>query len=614
MAKQATPIDTTPQMRIARVKILNFRGIASCELCLDGTTVLLGDNNIGKSTVLEAIELAIGPDRLSRAQPIDEHDFYGGVYRKTDGSTVAISIEVLVAGLAPDQVSKFRENVEWWRTAERTLVGPGEIEDASKTGVEPAVRIEFVGQYDPDGDEFSAKTWFSSPRNADDVAQVECRAKDKREFGFLHLRAIRTGTRALSMERGSLLDIILRLHDVRAQMWESLLSKLRALPVAGDDDPEFGKILTTIDAAMRELVPGEWAEAPQLRVSELTREDLRHVLKSFLGTGVAGYSAPFQHQGNGTINTLVLAMLGMIAERRSGRAIFAMEEPELSLPPHVQKRVVDRVKSLASQALFTSHSPYVIEEFSAEQMCVLTRSKGILSGGRVELPANIKPKAFREGVRIRFCEALLARRVVVAEGKAEVLGYTSAARRLEELDPKAFSRLDTLGWVVFDAVGEGNVAPFARFFRTLGKKVATIFDQQADDARAAIEAECDWAFEQQYDGFERLITTEMPDAAQARFVRTLDREGEWPPSLRSSLPPADAVDAVYAEALFALLTHNKGDALVPALFAQCARDELPHTVVTTLSALKKHATAPSAGLEPSPEESTDAHSQDHDAN
>jgi putative ATP-dependent endonuclease of OLD family len=38
--------------------------------------VLLGDNNTGKSTVFEAIELAIGPDRLSRSQPIDEHDFF----------------------------------------------------------------------------------------------------------------------------------------------------------------------------------------------------------------------------------------------------------------------------------------------------------------------------------------------------------------------------------------------------------------------------------------------------------------------------------------------------------------------------------------------------------
>ncbi|WP_349236648.1 hypothetical protein [Bosea sp. AS-1] len=47
-------------------------------------------------------------------------------------------------------------------------------------------------------------------------------------------------------------------------------------------------------------------------------------------------------------------MLGLIAQRRNGRVIFAMEEPEQSLPPHVQKRVVDKVQELAAQALFTS--------------------------------------------------------------------------------------------------------------------------------------------------------------------------------------------------------------------------------------------------------------------
>lgn len=579
-------------MRIVRVKIRNFRGVASCDLFFDGTTVLLGDNNIGKSTVLEAIELAIGPDRLGRAQPIDEHDFHGGRYLGADDSPIPITIEVVIAGITPEQHSKFRENAEWWRAADRKLLGAGDIAAVNLPGIEPAVRVEFAGRYDPDNDQFVAKTWFAIPRNLEGVPQSECHAKDKREFGFLHLRALRTGSRALSMERGSLLDVILRTYEVRAKVWEGLLGKLRDLDVVGEKDEEFGRILSAIDKAMRDLVPGEWADAPHLRVSELTREDLRRVLKSFLGTGVTGYAAPFQHQGSGTINTLVLAMLGLIAERRNGRVIFAMEEPELSLPPHVQKRVVDRVKSLASQALFTTHSPYVMEEFSAEQMSVLTRSNGILSGSAVNLPAKLKPKTFREGVRTHFCEALLARRVIIAEGKAEVIGYMSAARRLQELDPATYSRLDTLGWVVFNAGGDTNVALYATFFRGFGKTVATIFDKQAPTELSAINAACDFLFEQPYDGFERLVTSEMPAAAQARFVRALVRENDWPPSLQSSLPPTSSTDTAYPPLLFELLKHKKGDEFVPALFAQCGLAEFPATIRSTLSTLKTLAAAP----------------------
>src|SRR5690606_28788773 len=121
---------------------------------------------------------------------------------------------------------------------------------------------------------------------------------------------------------------------------------------------------------------------------------------------------------------------GLIAERRNGRVIFAMEEPELSLPPHVQKRVVDKVRGIAAQALFTSHSPYVIEQFKPEQMMVMTRNAaGVLTASNIALPDNLKLKTFRDGFRTRFCEALLARRVIVVEGKTELVAYSAVARR-----------------------------------------------------------------------------------------------------------------------------------------------------------------------------------------
>lgn len=53
-------------MEIARLKIENFRGIKKSELFFNSHTVLVGDNNVGKSTVLEAIDLTLGPDRLSK--------------------------------------------------------------------------------------------------------------------------------------------------------------------------------------------------------------------------------------------------------------------------------------------------------------------------------------------------------------------------------------------------------------------------------------------------------------------------------------------------------------------------------------------------------------------
>lgn len=583
-------------MHIAQIKVENFRGISTADVSLGGNTVLLGDNNSGKSTLLEAVELALGADRLFRRPAIDEHDFYGGEYLDKE-----IRVEVMIVDLDEELQSRFRNNLEYWNAASGSLLTSFPTPDSEAS---PCVRIRFVGKYDADEDDFDGRTWFCSPEDAEGNPTNEARSTDKREFGFLLLRALRTGTRAMSMERGSLLDVVLRAFEVEVQMWENLLDKLRGIPVAGEDSPEFGQVLSSIDAAMKQIVATEWADAPQLRVSELTREDLRRVLRSFMATGARGYAAPFNHQGSGTINSLVIAMLTLIAQKRNGRVIFAMEEPEISVPPTAQKRVVDLVLGLGGQAIFTTHSPYVLEEFDAEQMAVISRRHGTgeLSASRVELPALLRVKAFRTGIRTRFCEALLARRVLVTEGDTEAASYGALAKTAARSNPARFARLDTRGWAIFDAQGETNVAGFAGFFRGLGKDVASVFDQQPEARLADIQANSDYAFEQPYAGFEDLILAEVPIAAIREYVDALVADFGWP----SHVPePADETDAAYTKAIKKLLLKNKGDRYAADLVAGLTEVDFPPSMVTILEGLKEASEPPVAANEP-PSEQPDA--------
>src|SRR5690606_24226551 len=153
----------------------------------------------------------------------------------------------------------------------------------------------------------------------------------------------------------------------------------------------------------------------------------------FMGTGAkhldgSTYAAPYQHQGTGTINTLVLALLSIIAELKQN-VIFAMEEPETALPPHTQRCIVNSVREKSAQALFTSHSPYVLEEFEPAQIKVLKRASGVLTFVSASLPPTIKPKAYKAEFRARFCEALLAKYVLIVEGRTEFDALPAAARR-----------------------------------------------------------------------------------------------------------------------------------------------------------------------------------------
>jgi putative ATP-dependent endonuclease of OLD family len=62
-------------MRIARLDIRQFRGVRAGTLRLGNHTVLVGPNNIGKTTIIEALALLFGRDRLVRT--LTEHDFFG---------------------------------------------------------------------------------------------------------------------------------------------------------------------------------------------------------------------------------------------------------------------------------------------------------------------------------------------------------------------------------------------------------------------------------------------------------------------------------------------------------------------------------------------------------
>ena len=56
-------------MRVLQIKIDNFRGTKNADLTFDLHTLLVGGNNIGKSTGCDALDLVLGPDPKGRNQP-----------------------------------------------------------------------------------------------------------------------------------------------------------------------------------------------------------------------------------------------------------------------------------------------------------------------------------------------------------------------------------------------------------------------------------------------------------------------------------------------------------------------------------------------------------------
>jgi putative ATP-dependent endonuclease of OLD family len=233
--------------------------------------------------------------------------------------------------------------------------------------------VVFVGRFNPDEDDFEGSTFFAYPQRPEgdyDPGDLggglaPFRRDDKRYCGYLYLRPNRTGNRALSFGRGSLIDTIVRLESDKAgSLWTSALGALDSINLA-ESTPGFAEIRAQMLARVRKFLPvPDDDTAVGVRPSDLTREHLREVLRMFIATQPGIYPVPFNRLSTGALNVLVFALLTYIADLRGpDSVIFAMEEPEIALPPHTQRRMVDFVSKTMGQAIVTSHSPYVIERF-----------------------------------------------------------------------------------------------------------------------------------------------------------------------------------------------------------------------------------------------------------
>lgn len=600
-------------MQICRLSIKNFRGVKETTINLPKHAVLLGDNNTGKTTIFEAIDLVLGPDRLGRMPCVDEHDFYQGKYlanpsavnttetagaiskepavtipstdiaevtpptvmpleakaAEATGESVApkIEIEATISHLTDEQKARFGDHVEFWDSTADTFYDVAEPEGVDAAHITEAIRVTFIGCYDAEEDDFEGKTYFTRTLS-EGPTPTPFSKKDKQICGFLYLRSLRTGSRALSLERGSLLDIVLRLKEVRPRMWEDTIDKLASYSVASDPELGISGVLESINTSLKRYVPKEWGIEPHLKVSNLTREHLRKVITAFIATGEGDHAAPFYRQGTGTINMLVLAMLSQIAEDKQN-VIFAMEEPETAIPPYAQKRIVHEVRKLASQTIFTSHSPYVLEEFAMEETVVLTRDQhGLLTQCSIQLPASIKLKRYRQEFRTRFCEGLLARRVLIGEGATEAASFPVVCRRLSELKPETYSSLEALGVCTIGAGGDGSIPDLAKLYKELGKRTFAICDKQTDDKKALIEAQVEKLYMHEEHGFEDMVMKNTTTAALQRFAVSF----AWPPHLVAKYPdPTVNVMAALSE----YFAGKKAEWGIADFLAQCSEDEIP---------------------------------------
>jgi len=484
-------------MRTKRLKIHNFRSVRGLELECNPLVTLLGPNNHGKSNVLSALEFGLS----TSAKPV-ESDFF--IHRNPDDNE--FWVEMIFHELTDQEKNTFKRYVlsdrsicirktarmqnggieiayngyveqpgeEWLRadkageyakrdsidkTPLKDLVPPSgklakkDIEEAQQKYIERHCgELTFtktleegplLGQKNVGGGVLPNFYLIPAVRDLTD----EIKVRTTTTFGRLLNRAVRE-----MAERDP------RFIEARKQL-EAVVTSLN------QRDVEEGKI--NLLWALEKSVEGE-LQTWGVRVNiEVTPPELEQLFE--LGTDVHlddGVKTTADRKGHGLQRAMMFALLrawakvlradrnaeegGEVAPRKqSDSVIFAMEEPELFLHPHAQRRLSASLREISEtpehQVFICTHSTYFVDLRYHREVAVITKDDRTKGSSVRQCTSELFESDNIQERKNRFhmaqwinpdrSEIFFAQRVVFVEGETEKVLFPYLGEKMGVFNP-----------------------------------------------------------------------------------------------------------------------------------------------------------------------------------
>lgn len=362
-------------MFLKEVRINNFRSLKDIRIPLSKNTILIGENNSGKTAFLDAVKLGLGRSN-KRISPFNEYDYYVNDEKGDPKHSDGIAIEFIFREEKPNQ---------WPEKISQVL---GEIvqpmvweEDEDEAVNQIWLRVN--SKYDDGQKEFVMETDFLNTEGE----SLSGKASNSKYNDFLqltpvfYLQALRDIHDTFSSNSpfwGRFLKKI-NIPDGKLQDIQDSLAKINEEIISSDSNLE--EMINSLDN-IHKVLSLNVREVVSINALPLKTWDILSKSQVVMKGKGSNVNFPLDRHGQGTqsLATLFLfqAYIDVLLKttfEQETEAILTLEEPEAHLHPQASRSLASKINRIDCQKIISTHSPYFVQNMNLMDLR-LFRKKG----------------------------------------------------------------------------------------------------------------------------------------------------------------------------------------------------------------------------------------------
>lgn len=420
----ASPQTVSSRFRLASVTIRNFRCIRDLTLELDETTVLIGENNTGKTAVLRAIERCLSRPHGPDGRIFDEYDYHLESETASPEEADPILIELRFEESEPHAMpSRLREDL-----------GPVLIvvEDERRQAT-----LRVTSFYDSERSEFQTEFVFLDAEGRPDKPMTDALAVAVRRAIPVHfLPALREVGKHFATHGPFWRDFLSAsdLDEADRKRFEEEMTDLNRKLI--DSHPPLLEVRDNLHRAGEVIrygkeEPVEVDALPTRAAALLSQARVNHSSRE-------GAKIPLDRQGEGAQSLAVLLLFDAYLRRRLGKEsgmgepITMLEEPEAHLHPAATRLLMEVVQRFPGQKVVSTHSGDLIGGLDPRSLRRLAYRDGEVRAYRADFHslAEKDERTFRRKIRRGRGDLLFSRCWLMYEGETEAVLFHGVAEAL----------------------------------------------------------------------------------------------------------------------------------------------------------------------------------------